>query len=69
MNASAVRLAKAVRVPGVSLIAYCLCRRNKKKKSAGSVDTTGMDQERMTFCVLHRTIDAETHNIPPGAYR
>ena len=25
-----------------------------------------MDKERMLSCALHRQMDAETHNIPPG---
>jgi hypothetical protein len=33
---------------------------------ADSVNTAGMDLERMLFCVLHHTMDAEAHNIPPG---
>ena len=38
----------------------------EKKKNADSANTTGMDQERMLFCVLNHPMDAETHNISPG---
>jgi hypothetical protein len=37
----------------------------EKKKHADSVDTTGMDQERMLLCVLHHPMDApETYSTP-----
>jgi len=29
-------------------------------------NTTGMDKERVIFCVLQHPMDAETHNIPRG---
>jgi len=37
----------------------------RNRKRTGSVDTTGMDLERMFF-VMHHPMDAETHNIPSG---
>jgi hypothetical protein len=38
----------------------------RKRNNADSANTTGMDQERMLFCVLHHPVNAETHNISPG---
>jgi len=41
--------------------------KKEKKKSADSVITTGVEKERMLFCVLQHPMDAETHiNIPFG---
>jgi uncharacterized membrane protein len=40
----------------------------RNNKNAESVNTTGMDYERMFFCALHHPMDAETHNIPPAEY-
>jgi len=41
-------------------------KRKGKEPRYHTINTTGMDQERMLFCVLHHLVDAETFNILPG---
>ena len=51
---------------GACMLAQAEVVNKEKKKNADSANTTGMDQERMLFCVLNHPMDAETHNISPG---
>jgi hypothetical protein len=41
---------------------FLACNEMKKKKNADSINTTGMDLERMLSCVLHHLMDAKTQH-------
>jgi hypothetical protein len=56
-------------VPIQSIKKYTGCVKKKKLNVDSSVNITGMDKERMVFCVLHHPMDAKTHIIPPGEYK
>jgi len=60
------RVSSSVCIGHVKHGSSCHDEIKEKKTNADSVNTTGMELERMLFCVLHHSIDAETHNILPG---